>query len=355
MREKLKIIQVGAGAWGSSWHQIVSDSPDWISAAIVDVDEGMRRRLQQQYNIPDSQLFLTLSAALQTVAADAVLVVVPPEYHAEVSIEAFEHKLHCLVEKPLAGSMWDAQRIVAASEQAGCKLMVSQNYRFRRAPQTVRRLVKQGCIGPVGSVFINFQKSPKFKGFRVVMEEPLLTDMAIHHFDQIRGLLQLEPVSVRAVSWNPPWSTFKGNATASAVFEMNNGAIVCYTGNWVSQGWQTTWDGEWRIHGNDGEIHWVDNEVFVRLTDVTRTSFMRDAVEQNGLWKANLSELHTEDRWACMTEFASSIRDDRSPETSGQDNLKSLAMVIGARKAAQLRETVELSEILSIDDRTSGW
>jgi predicted dehydrogenase len=157
MNPKLRIIQVGAGAWGLTWYQIIGESSDWECVAVVDVDDVMRRRIQEYYAIPRNKLFRRLLDALQSIEADAALVVVPPEYHADVCAEVLEHQLHCLVEKPLAETMWDARRIVAAGMRAERKVMVSQNYRFRQAPQTVRRLILRSCVGKLGSVFINFQ------------------------------------------------------------------------------------------------------------------------------------------------------------------------------------------------------
>ncbi len=345
----IKLIQIGVGGWGWSWLQVVRESASVELVAIVDVDPEIRRRAQDQREIPENRSFGTLGEAIANVQADAALVVVPPEYHAAVAIEAFKHGLHCLVEKPLAGTVEDANSIVLAAETAQRKLMVSQNYRFKRAPQTVRSLVRRGMIGRIGSVMINFQKDPKFGGFRAKMEEPLITDMAIHHFDQVRGLLDLDPLTVRAFSWNPSWSTFEGNASAAVLFEMTNGAIVSYNGSWASQGWQTTWDGDWHILGDEGEIRWADNTIQVRPIEITRTVFMKGATERSGVLHVDLMALPAEERWASLNEFTEAIDRDREPETSGRDNLKSMAMVLGARLAAKRGNVVNISEVLGPD------
>jgi predicted dehydrogenase len=345
----IKLIQVGVGGWGWSWLQVVQESELVELVAIVDLDPAIRKRAQAEYGIPEDRSFDSLTEAMTKVPAEAALVIVPPEFHAKVAIEAFEHGLHCLVEKPLAGTVEDANAMVTASELADLKLMVSQNYRFKRAPQTVRNLVRRGAIGQIGSVSINFQKDPKFGGFRAKMAEPLITDMAIHHFDQVRGLLGLDPLTVRAFSWNPRWSKFEGNASAVVLFEMTNGAVVSYNGSWASQGWQTSWDGDWHILGDEGEIRWADNTIEVRPVEITRTVFMKGATERSGVLHVDLMALPAEERWASLNEFTSAIQANRQPETSGRDNLKSMAMVLGARLAAQRRSVVEISEVLGFD------
>ncbi|PFN99581.1 oxidoreductase [Bacillus sp. AFS076308] len=351
MTNSLRIIQVGLGGWGWSWTQVVLDSSHWELAAVVDINQELLNKACQYYQINPNTAFNSLSEAVKEVEADAVLILVPPDYHANIALEAFEHGLHCIVEKPLAGTLEDCKKIVEAAERSGCNIMVSQNYRFKRAPQTVKKVIEQNVIGELGSVYINFQKSPDFTGFRTEMDEPLIIDMAIHHFDQIRGILGLEPVSVKAHSWNPTWSSFKGNAVASVVFEMSNGAVVSYTGSWVSRGWETTWDGDWRIQGEEGEIFWANNEVTVTPHDVFKSVFMQGAVEKNGKLEVDLVDLQLEERLASLQEFAESIHENREPETSGRDNLNSLAMVLGAVQSTKTGEKVYIEDVLAAEKR----
>lgn len=348
MKEPLRILQIGTGGWGWSWIQVVQESPDWELAGIVDLSADARKKACEYYGIEGNLAFDTLQNALSSVLADAALVVVPPEAHADVTIEALKSGLHCLVEKPISHNIEDAKRMIKAADRTGMKLMVSQNYRFKRAPQTVKWVIGQGIIGEIGSVYVNFQKSPPFTGFRAEMEEPLITDMSIHHFDQMRGILGLDPVKVLAYSWNPKWTWFKGNPVATVIFEMNNGAVITYTGSWVSRGWETTWDGEWRIQGDGGEIYWGNNRVIVHPTDIFKSVFVKGALEADGDMHCDLLDLPAEERWASLAEFAGSIFEDREPETSGKDNIKTLAMVIGARRSREEGKPVTIEEMLSV-------
>ncbi|GIN69573.1 oxidoreductase [Bacillus sp. J14TS2] len=344
----LKLIQVGIGGWGWSWVQVVLSSPHWELAAIVDLNHDLLNKACQYYQLSPESAFTTLSEAIQETEADAVLAVVPPDFHKEVALEAFAHNLHCIIEKPLAGNVEDSLAIIETAERSERKLMVSQNYRYKRAPQTVKNVIQQNIIGELGSVYIYFQKAPKFSGFRTEMEEPLITDMAIHHFDQIRGILDLEPISVHAISWNPQWSWFKGNAISSVLFETTSGAVVSYTGSWVSRGWDTSWDGDWRIQGEEGEIHWANNQVIIKPNDIFTSVFMKDALESNGHLHVNLRSLETEERWASLQEFYESIIDNREPDSSGRDNLNSLAMVLGAVKSVKTGKKVYIKDVLGI-------
>lgn len=351
---KKRIIQIGIGGWGWSWVQVLLDSPHWELAALVDLDAGILDKAAEQYGIDRSLCFGTLKEAVAAVAADAALIVVPPKFHAPVAIEAMENGLDCIVEKPLAETIEDARLVTEAATRLGRKLMVSQNYRFKRGPQTVKSLLRKDLIGEPGIVYIHFQKAPQFTGFRTEMDEPLIVDMAIHHFDQIRGILGLNPVKVTAQSWNPGWSWFQGNAAASVLFEMENGAIVSYTGSWVSRGWETTWDGDWRIQGDGGEIHWANNVVTVKPHDIFKSVFLPGALEKEGFMHAELIGMEVEERLGSLFEFYNAIVENRQPETSGEDNLISMAMVIGATLSAKTGRTVTMDEVLNRKQPTMG-
>jgi predicted dehydrogenase len=347
----MRAIQVGVGFWGLSWARVALESPDVELVGIVEPNRENREKVCGIYGIETRDAFDSIEAAVKNLEPEAALVIVGAEHHSAVTLRALEMGLHCLVEKPIAPTMGEAKRMVKAAERAGKKLMVSQNYRFRRPPRTVRRILERtDVIGRVGNVHVNFQKAPKFvNNFRTEIEEPLITDMAIHTFDQIRSVIGLEPVSVLAESWNTKWSTFKGNPVASIVFEMGEGVRVTYIGNWVSKGWQTSWDGDWVIDCDGGEVRWERNRVSFRVDNLLYEVHTPGAMESAGELFLDLVEIPAEDRAGVLREFAGAIREKREPETSGKDNLNTLAMVLGACRSIREQRRVTMEEILAGD------
>lgn len=330
--------------------QIVRDTPGLELAAVVDIDRKRLVEAGAQHALNEDQLHQTLDSAIAAGGLDACLVVVPPEVHAEVTIRAARAGLHCLVEKPLADSVAAAKSMIDAAADAGVRLMVNQNYRYRRAPRTVRKLVRDGALGEIGAVNIQFRKAAHFGGgFREKMAHPLVIDMAIHHFDQLRGTVGFEPVEVTARSWNPKWSWFDGDAMASAIFRAGNGAVATYTGSWVAQGAETTWDGDWRIEGADGELHWADNAVSLKPKSVFTSVFVPGAREAGGRIVFDLLPLLAEDRQGSLAAFRDAVLKGEDGETSGRDNLRTLATVLAVRTSIERGEAVTIDEVLSSD------
>lgn len=338
----LRLIQVGVGAWGASWAGVVHAAPDWELAAVVDLDESALARS----GLPQKRQFSSLQDAVAAVPADAALVAVPPAAHLPVAAEALAAGLHCLIEKPLAATLDDARALLEAAKRSGRLAMVSQNLRFSRGARTVRELVGGGEIGQIEAAFIRFFRTPLFTGWRLELEEPLLTDMAIHHFDQVRGLLGLEPVRVRATSSNPSWSPFTGNASAVAELETEDGSIVSYTGSWAPRGPETSWDGDWSVHGEHGWIGWSHGRVLLAPPGVTLERTLRRRLRRRPLPRTvPLVPVSAEERAGALAELAAAIREGREPEGSVRDNIHSLALVVAAISSARTGLSVETSSL----------
>ncbi len=347
--QKLPIVLIGAGFWGASWAQLVIDSP-WTSlVGMVGRNSETLRAVARDIGFPEDRTFSCLEDALALGEARAALVVVPPEAHRSVTVEALEAGLHCLVEKPFAPSLADARDIVALAEQRERLVMVGQNYRFRRGPATVRRLLQQGAIGRVQSVHGRLSKRLRLdlEGWRSQMSEPIIVDQAVHHFDFIRSVFGIEPRQVRAHSFNPSWSWFDGNACAAVEFRTDD-CYISYFGSWVAQGnvdTTTSFEGSWELQGERGCITWEHNRIRLTPTDLGDLIFYPGGLErEGGVVEIPLQELAVEERAGVLAEFAQSVSAGREPESSGRDNLRTLAMVFAAEAATGADGWVDIAQ-----------
>jgi len=259
--------------------------------------------------------------------------VTPPAVHKSIALKAFNAGLHVLTEKPLADTPTNSKAMVAAAAKHRRKLMVSQNYRFQPWARTVRRLLDDQVLGKLGSCSLRFLKRPDFgTSYRVTMEYPLLVDMSIHHFDLMRYLLGLDPVSVYASGWNPRWSYFTHQAACQAVFEMTKGVRVSYDANWVARGRETGWNGDWRIECSEGAI-WVteqEGRMVVELDPGTGRSKGKPVEVKAKAGPVKLVSMPASGQEYSLLEMTRAIEEKRQPETSGKDNLKSVGMVFAA-------------------------
>jgi predicted dehydrogenase len=329
--EPLRLIQIGAGAMGRVWLQVIAQSADTQLVGVVDLDLDAAQRSVDAAGLPRVATATALDELLERVTADAVVTVTTPDTHAEVSTAALLSGLPVLCEKPAADSTSAALSMVAAAEVSNRLLMVSQSRRYWRDLAALRSQVAR--LGRLGFVECSFFRGPRFGGFRDLMHQPLLGDMAIHHFDLARDLVDSDPVWITSETFNPSWSWYAGDAAAQAFATFADGTRFAYTGSWCSTALETSWNGSWRISGEAGTALWDgDHAPVARTADGTPIP----AVAGTG----------PEELAGALAEFVAAIRHDSVPSGEIHRNVMSVAMVEGAIRSADTGRRVILTDLL---------
>lgn len=328
-----RIIQVGMGGWGRNWAKHVLQANQDVSlVACVDMAPAMLQMAQHDLNIPATVCFPTLEAALNEIDCDAVLVTTTLPAHVPVTRAALEAGKHVLVEKPFAPNVTEAQQLVELADQRKLLLMVSQNYRFFPAVEVVKNILREGTLGPVSAVHLDFRRysntAPRDGShLHYNLWQPLLADMSIHHFDLMRFVLGQEPTRVVCQEWNPPWSNFTEPASAAAIITFDGGTIVNYRGNWVSTAPRTSWSGEWHMECANGEIEWYSRDMPDPDSVIVRPLGKR-------VRRIKLPDYPLTDRHGSLNAFLHAIQSGQEPASSGRDNLKTLALMFTAIESA---------------------
>jgi predicted dehydrogenase len=310
-------------------------------AALVEIDKSIASKQAEKYDLDPGLIFHTLGDAFAAFQAEGVIDVTPPAFHKDISLAALEAGIPVLSEKPLADTMASAQAIVYKADETGVFHMVAQNYRYSVPVQTLKKVLVSGAMGQVSSVTVEFFKGPHFGGFREEMLYPLIIDLAIHHFDMMRFLLDSDAVSVFGRSWNPPWSWYAGDASASVVLEFANGAVVSYDGSWCSTGIETPWNANWRFECENGVILLQEDEVFVQSrahTLVDRGGYRQ--YETRDLEQVPPVDMEHVAQSYLLHEFLEALATGATPATLCQDNIKSLAIVFDTIRSFETGHTV---------------
>lgn len=330
MTDRRRALLVGAGGMGRSWGRTLRECDGVELVGWIDVQPEVAAEAAAELGGPEIQTGGDLEAAIGETRPDFVVDVTSPEAHHDVTLTALAAGLPVLGEKPMSDTMEQARAMVAAAERAGKLYMVSQSRRYDANLAALRRLIREHT-GTLAILNADFYLGAHFGAFRHRMMHPLLLDMAIHTFDAARYLTDTDPVAVYCEEFNPPWSWYRGNASATAIFEMSGGLRYTYRGSWCSEGRHTSWESEWRAVGPNGTATWDGFSAPVAEV-VTGPGEFISAVETRTV---------TPD--ATMPwQIAGSLRDFLHALDSGEppmgechDNIKSLAMVFGAIESAE--------------------
>jgi predicted dehydrogenase len=327
--QRRKALLVGAGNMGRTWGRNLAACEDVTIAGWIDVRLEAATEAVAALGLSDVYVGADLENAIGATRADFVVDVTVPESHCDVTLTALRHGLPVLGEKPMADNMARAREMVAAADRAGQLYMVSQSRRYNAGLQALHRLIVDE-IGPLGMLNSDFYLGAHFGGFRDHMSSPLILDMAIHTLDAARYLSDADPVAVYCEEFNPPWSWYRGNASATAIFEMSGGLRYTYRGSWCSEGRPTSWESDWRAVGPRGTAIWDGEGAPAAGIVVSTDGFMSST-------RPETPQVDT----TIPTGIAGSLRDflhaletGATPMGECHDNIKSLAMVFAAIESA---------------------
>ncbi|TVR51604.1 MAG: gfo/Idh/MocA family oxidoreductase [Puniceicoccaceae bacterium] len=340
-----RVLLVGCGGMSRAWLEALATT-DATVVGLVDLDEANARRRAEDFGLSEAFIGTDLEAALAQLRPDAVFDVTIPEAHHAVTLAALRAGCHVLGEKPLADTLPKAREMVAAAAQAGKTYAVIQNRRYNANIRTVLRLLREGRIGRPHTFNADFYLAPRFGGFREKMRHVLLVDMAIHTFDSARYLSGKNATHVFCHEYNPPGSWYQFDASAMALFEMQDGVVFNYRGSWCATGSKTDWFAQWRILGDEGTLLW-DGGAGIRICrpreNPEKPAFMALIEEQS----IDPLPLAPEERGhaGLIREFLHCIRTGGTPMTVASDNIHSLAMVFGAVASAGQKQRVTVENV----------
>ena len=305
-------------------------------AALVDLDRSRAETAAAVHSL-DCAIDDDLGEALSREQAAVLLDLTPPVRRLANARTAFARGCDVIGEKPMGATLADAALIVVESRRTGRRFATMQNHRFHPGMRALRAAVAGGGLGQLALVSAELRKSVPAVGWRQASRNPLLTDMAIHTFDQTRYLIGADPVRVRARSL-----TRTGGGVALAEAEFPGEVVLSYRGSWEAPGSHTSWYGAWTLDGSRATAVW-DGEGAPYLT---ATSDDADGVPRDDVRALDAPGSGTHGHPAAIEALLGSLAAGEALETDCADNLQSMAMVHAAIASTESGGWVEVADVL---------
>lgn len=154
----IKVGLVGTGFIATEVHlPVLLKLGDAKVTAICDKDEKSLQEAAKRFKIPKA--YCELTEMVQREELDLIDICTPPDTHAALTIRTLESGCNCLVEKPLAMSTNDADRMIGVAKKQGLFLNVIHNYSFMSCIRKARSMVAAGDIGEVTGVEVKYLTS----------------------------------------------------------------------------------------------------------------------------------------------------------------------------------------------------
>jgi glucose-fructose oxidoreductase len=217
-------------------------------AALVSGDPVKLDELGKKYNVERRCSYEQYDELLKSGDIDAVYIALPNSLHAEYAVRAAEAGLHVLVEKPMAVTEEQCERMAQAARDARVKLMVAYRLHFERANLEAIEVARSGRIGEPRAFSSTFSMQVVPGNIRVqrALGGGTLYDIGIYCINAARALFRDEPVEVRAMAAG---SAGEVEETLSAVLRFPGERVAAFTCSFGAADVS-----EYRIVGTKGDL-----------------------------------------------------------------------------------------------------
>ncbi len=333
---------VGAGAIVRAAHLPAYKKAGYNVRAIYDRDQARARELANEFGIP--HCCASVEEMLKVPHVSVVDVAVPPVSQPAIARAAMAAGKHLLCQKPLAEDWPLARDLVREAEQAGVKLAVNQQMRWDPLIRTAHQLLHQGVLGCPVNAALEVSVTTDWAAWTWIPSSPRLDLMlhSIHYFDSMRFLFG-DPLWVFSALGKWPGQKEVAETRSQTTLSFP-GEVLVHVGvnhyNWADDQFAT-----FRLEGTEGIIRGV----FGHLKDYPygEPDTLEYCTRANPSWvRKGFDEKWFPDAFAGpMGSLLGAVEKGGEPETSGRDNLQTLALVLAGYRSAEEKRSVRLDEI----------
>ena len=230
MSKPIRVLVAGLGNMGRSHALAYHNNPGFEIVGLVNRSKPVLAPELGSYTIhPDFE------TALKELKPDLCSICTYSDSHADYAVMAFEAGCDVFIEKPLATTVADAERVVAAAKKAGRKLVVG--YILRHHPSWIRLITEARKLGGpyVFRMNLNQQSSgPTWMTHKSLMETtPPIVDCGVHYVDVMCQITDAKAVEVRGMGLR------LSNEIASDMYNYGHLQVIYEDGSvgWYEAGW----------------------------------------------------------------------------------------------------------------------
>lgn len=328
-----RVAVIGCGYFAryhlAAWRQLAAQGAELV--AVCDVDPEKAKRAAAEMGI---EAYTDADAMLEKAKPDLVDIVTRMDTHCGLVEQCAGRRAAMIVQKPLAPAWSDAVTIVKAARRAGTFLAVHENFRYQTAMMRVSALIDSGAIGTPNWARIAFRTGVdvyKNQPYFYEEERLVILDLGIHLLDLARVFMgEAESVYCQAQRRNP---RVRAEDTATIMLKHTSGATSVVECTYEARRLPLAKAEAFvEIEGTEGAIL-VDRQLQLALTSHGRST-------HENLVPADFGDADPAAYVARQSVYETSARILRAfqagepAETSGEDNLKTFALVEAAYRSA---------------------
>lgn len=206
--------------------------------ALCDLDVEKVKKYIHDYNLPlTTKIYSDYKKMIEKENVEFISIATESDKHAPIAIDVIEQNINVLIEKPIALSIEDANRIYAIAEEKDVIVGVCHQNRFNPAIRELRNAIEQGRLGRIthGSVHIRWNRGEKYYArgdWRGTWEHDggTLMNQCIHGIDMLLWMMGGNVKSVYGEIRNLNHDYIEGEDLGMAVISFDNGTVATIEG-----------------------------------------------------------------------------------------------------------------------------
>ena len=256
-----KIAIVGAGIIGKTHSETIYKNSECILVAVADIDELKAKEIAQLHG---AECYTDYKKMAEEVEMDAVILNLPHFLHCEATIYFLEKGIDVLVEKPMANTVEECDRMIEAAKKSGAKLAVGHVQKYYPALRVVKEMISNETYGKL--CMINDKRNsnyitpsrPKWFLKQELAGGGICMNYGAHVFDKLLYTTGRSVEKIHSVRSNPV-SNDDVDANLQMLIEFSGGvsAVVTLCGSNVPNEWETSY------HFTDGTVKVVGSRLYV--------------------------------------------------------------------------------------------
>jgi predicted dehydrogenase len=296
-------------------------------AALVSGDPVKLEELGKKYAVDRRCSYEQYDALLKSGDIDAVYIALPNSLHCDYALRAAQAGVHVLVEKPMAVTEEECERMARAARDAGVKLMVAYRLHFERANLEAIEVARSGRIGEPRLFNSTFTMHVVPGNIRVksALGGGVLYDIGIYCINAARGLFRDEPVEARAAASG---SAGDVEESISCVLRFPNERIAAFTCSFGAADVS-----EYRVVGTKGDLA-VEPAYEYAMALQHRLTLDGEVKERRF---AKRDQFAPE-----LLYFSDCVLKNQDPEPSGDEGLADVRTIRALYRSAETGQPVEL-------------
>ena len=335
----LKFAVMGTGFWSN--YQI----PAWFEVggtelvAVYNRTVSKAEKVAEKFNIP--RVYGDPEGLFQKEELDFVDIITEIPAHAPFVLLAAKHKAPVICQKPMAPDYETAQKMVQACKEAGVPFFIHENFRYQTPLRALKGVLEEGHIGDPVRARIQFvhgmedfvwDNQPLLK----TLERFALMDLGSHLLDLARFYFG-EPQSLYSQHFQIR-GDIAGEDAASVMLKIGDMLCTCEISYSTKTEWKHFPETCAYIEGKKGTIELGPN-YYIHVTTDEGTHMRRYASPRYDWCDPEYNVAHAS-MVPIQQDFLRAFRTGEPPETTGEDNLKTMRLVFAAYESAKRNQVI---------------